>query len=372
MRFHRPMTPPDLTDVIKAPCRNCGAQLHFSADKQKLACSHCGNTEDIPFAKTKLVENPLTYRFENQQLPSAPTEEKRLFTCGNCGAKTQVNLDTPTITCAFCGSRNVNPDAQKTRLIEPAGVLPFRISRAGATERFKSWVGSDWLAPSDLKAGAMLDQLHGIYIPYWTFDAQASSNWEGQAGYYYYVPVEVRDANGRVVTQQQRRVRWEYRSGSHSAFYDDVLTMASRQLSTQEGTVQEVSRYEMNDVVDYDPRFLLGWEAEVYSIDLPESAQKAEALIRDREMNACAAELGGDTQQGLQVDTRLTNQTFKHLLLPLWICAYTYNGKLYRFMVNGQTGQVAGQRPKSAWKIALLIGGFILLVALIYWFTQKR
>lgn len=366
------METPNLTTVIRSPCKACGAQLTFSADKQKLNCEHCGNTDELPFTKTKLTENPLAYRFEHQRLPNAPTEDKLLFTCSNCGAKTQINQDIPTITCAFCGSKNVNPDAQKTQLIEPAGVLPFRISRAGATERFKAWVGSDWLAPSDLKAGAILDQLHGIYIPYWTFDAQAYSDWQGEAGHYYYVSVETKDANGRTVTQQQQRIRWEYRSGNHSAFYDDVLMMASRQLSAQEGTVQEVSRYDMNGVVDYDPRFLLGWEAEVYSIDLAESAQKAEEQIRDRQFSACASELGGDTQRSLHVDTRLSNQTFKHLLLPLWICAYMYNGKLYRFMVNGQTGQVAGQRPKSAWKMALLIGGFILLVLLIYWFTQKR
>ena len=246
------------------------------------------------------------------------------------------------------------------------------LSKAAATERFKSWVGNNWLAPSDLKAGAMLDQLHGIYIPYWTFDAQAYSNWTGEAGFHYYVQVQARDQNGNAITRQEQRTRWEYRSGSHSQFYDDVLLMASRQLSKQESTVQDVSHYDMNGVVDYDPRFLLGWEAEVYSIDLAESARKAEEQIRYREENACSQQLGGDTQRGLQVDTQLSNQTFKHLLMPLWICAYMYNGKLYRFMINGQTGQVAGERPKSFWKIAMLVAGFILLVLFFVWISKHK
>lgn len=359
------------TDILRVPCKTCGAQLNYSAEKQKLACSHCGNTEDIPLTKTKLVENPLAFRVENHQLPQAPTEEKRLYTCTNCGARTQINLDQPTLNCAFCGSKSVNPDAQKTRMIEPAGVLPFRIGRSGALERFKSWVGGDWLAPSNLKAGAVLDNMHGIYIPYWTFDAGAESDWTGDAGFYYYVPVQVRDNNGRLVTQQQQRVRWERRSGHHQAFYDDVLMMASRNLSKQEGAVAEVSRYNMGEVVDYDPRFLLGWEAELYSIDLTESTRKAEDEIRRREETACSGQLGGDTQRGLQVDTRLNQQTFKHLLLPLWICSYTYNGKLFRFLVNGQTGQVAGERPKSVTKIAILIIGFILLVLVFIWLGKK-
>nr|WP_293845488.1 hypothetical protein [uncultured Arsenicibacter sp.] len=366
------MNPMPDAAFIKAPCKTCGAQLTFSADAQKLKCGYCGNTEDIPFTQKNLQENPLTFRVENQQLPNAPVEEKHLFTCQNCGAHTQINLETPTITCAFCGSKNVNPDAQKTRVIEPAGVLPFRMSKAAATERFKSWVGNNWLAPSDLKAGAMLDQLHGIYIPYWTFDAQAYSNWTGEAGFHYYVQVQARDQNGNAITRQEQRTRWEYRSGSHSQFYDDVLLMASRQLSKQESTVQDVSHYDMNGVVDYDPRFLLGWEAEVYSIDLAESARKAEEQIRYREENACSQQLGGDTQRGLQVDTQLSNQTFKHLLMPLWICAYMYNGKLYRFMINGQTGQVAGERPKSFWKIAMLVAGFILLVLFFVWISKHK
>ncbi|WP_128546733.1 hypothetical protein [Larkinella soli] len=361
----------ELSDVIRAPCKTCGAQLTFSADQQKLTCGYCGSTEEILFSRHNLQENPLAFQVRDHQMPDAPTEEKRLFTCSNCGARTTVNFDVPTITCAFCGSRNVNPDARKTRLIQPAGVLPFRISKQKAQERFRHWVGDDWFAPSDLKAGAVLDNLHGMYIPFWTFDAQAYSTYEGEAGFYYYVPVQVRDANGRSVTQQQQRVRWEYRSGSHEAFYDDQLEMASRKLSQQENDIREVNGYDLKEVVDYDPRILLGWEAEVYSIDLQESARKAEAAIRLREESACAQNLGGDTQRNLRVDTSLSGQTFKHLLLPLWICTYLYNGKTYRFLVNGQTGRIAGERPKSAWKIALVVIGFLLLV-LFFLYLGKR
>jgi hypothetical protein len=346
--------------------------MRFSPEKQQLSCTHCGNTQVIPKTKDKLQERPLHgFQVENQQLLNAPVEEKKVFGCPNCGARMTANADVPTITCAFCGTKNVNPEARKTRLIEPAGVLPFRLSREQATERFKSWIGDDWLAPSDLKAGAIPDNFQGIYIPFWTFDAQAYSNWQAEAGFYYYVTVQVSDGKGGRVSQQERRVRWEPRSGSHSAFYDDVLTMASAQLVSQEAIVAEASSYDLNDVVDYDPRFLLGWEAEVYSIDLPNSARKGEADIRDREENACLQEVGGDVQRNLAVDTQLTNQTFKHILLPLWICAYVYNGKPYRFLVNGQTGRIAGERPKSAWKITFLAIGFLLLVLLLYMLAKK-
>jgi ribosomal protein S27E len=360
------------SDLFRVPCPTCGSQMRFSAEKQQLRCDHCGNTQAIPFTKTKLEERPLNgYQVENQLLPNAPTEEKLVFDCPNCGARTTANADVPTITCAFCGTKNVNPEAHKTRLIEPAGVLPFRLSREQAIERFKTWVGDDWLAPSDLKAGAMPDNFRGIYIPFWTFDAQAYSNWQGEAGFYYYVTVRVPDGKGGTMNQQEQRVRWEPRSGSHSAFYDDILIMASKQLANQEESVAEASSYNMADVLDYDPRFLLGWDAEVYSIDLPDSARRAEADIHNREEGACSSEMGGNVQRNLHVSTQLTNQTFKHILLPLWICAYVYNGKAYRFLVNGQTGRIAGERPKSAIKITLLVIGFLLLVLLFYMLGKK-
>lgn len=360
------------TDLFRVPCPTCGSQMRFSAEKQQLSCSHCGNTQAIPLTRQNLEERSLTsYQVDNHQLPNAPTEEKLVFSCPNCGAQTTINTDEPTITCAFCGTKSVNPDARKTRLIEPAGVLPFKVSKEQAIERFKGWVGDDWLAPSDLKAGARPDNFHGVYVPFWTFDAQAYSDWYGEAGFYYNVTVQVPDGKGGMMRQQEQRVRWEPRNGSHSQFYDDILIMASKQLTNQADSVAEASSYNLTDVVDYDPRFLLGWDAEVYSIDLPESARQADADIRRREEYACSSQLGGNVQRNLNVNTQLSNQTFKHILLPLWICAYVYNGKAYRFLVNGQTGRIAGERPKSAWKIALLIIGFLLLVLFFYSIAKK-
>ncbi|OON68909.1 hypothetical protein [Hymenobacter sp. CRA2] len=369
--FRADADPKQVGNVVHAPCPRCGAQLKFSAGTQQLSCEYCQHAEPIDFTRNRLQENRLDFQLRGHELPHAPTAEKQVFSCHNCGAQTTVGDDTPTITCAFCGSKNVNPDAHKTRLIEPAGVMPFFVPRERVQQQFKAWVGSYWLAPSSLKSGAALDNLHGLYMPYWTFDAQATSEWAGDAGYYYYVTVEGRDAKGNRVTRQEQRTRWEHHRGTHQAFYDDLLIMASSKLSMAEHHVAQASRYELQAVVDYDPRLLLGWEAEVYSIDLAASAHKVESIIGQREEEACSEELGGDTQRGLQVDTVLTEQTFKHLLLPLWICTYQYRGKLYRFLVNGQTGEVAGERPVSWVKVALLVLlAVLLLAAFAYWQSQ--
>jgi predicted RNA-binding Zn-ribbon protein involved in translation (DUF1610 family) len=349
------------TDLLRAPCAGCGAQLVFQADTQQLGCSHCGATQALEFTQNRLQENELTGPIGQELAPSRYVEQQ-LFSCPSCGARTRVAADAPTLNCGFCGSRAINPEAQRTRLIEPAGVLPFRLSRTAAVERFRGWIGTSWLAPNDLAKAANLDNLHGIYLPFWTFDAQAHSEWDGERGDYYYVTVSSTDSKGRPTTRQERRTRWTYQSGTHEDFYDDLLLPASRGLTRHHKNAEQVLDYDLQEVVDYDPRVLLGWEAEVYDLDLHAGRAQAHDIIRQRERDACSELLGGDTQRDLSVDTSLSYESFKHLLLPLWLCAYTYRGKLYHFLVNGQTGKVTGSRPLSFWKVLLLVL-FGLLVA---------
>ncbi len=124
------------TDLLRAPCAGCGAQLVFQADTQQLGCTHCGATQPLAFSRNRLEEHELTGDV-SQELAPGHYAEQQLFSCPGCGARTRVAADAPTLNCGFCGSRAINPEAQRTRLIEPAGVLPFRLSRAAATARFR-------------------------------------------------------------------------------------------------------------------------------------------------------------------------------------------------------------------------------------------
>src|SRR6476661_1006842 len=356
--------------LLRAPCPGCGAQLIFRAETQQLGCMHCSTTQELTFSRNKLQENSLEGLLINGELNPSMVAEQQLFRCPGCGARTRISADKPTLSCGFCGARAINPEAQRTRLIEPVGVLPFKLNRTQATDAYQRWVGSSWLAPNDLKSGAALDNRHGTYLPFWTFDAQAESDWEGERGRQYSVSVSSTDSKGNSVTRQEPRIDWTYHSGHHSKFYDDVLTLASRSLSVEQKYVDEVLNYKTSEVVDYDPRVLLGWEAEVYAIDLAEGLELGRATIHQREKEACSRLLGGDVQRGLQVSTTLSAESFKHVLLPLWVCAYVYRGKVYHFLVNGQTGKVSGKRPVSVWKVALLVLLGLVVVGLLTYFKQ--
>lgn len=356
----------ELDDILHCPCPSCGAQLQYSAEKEAMTCNHCGYTEKLTLSNDRIEE----LDFNRARTDTEHTVERRLFSCQRCGAKTVVNYDTPTISCGFCGSQNVNPEATKTRLFEPQGIVPFRISRNQASESFKKWIGQSIWAPNDLKNLARLDTLHGIYIPFWTYDVQTHSEWEGDAGTYYYETERVRDPNGNVRTQQVRRTRWWYRNGTYDQFFDDVLILASRQLPQQ--TIQGVYPFLLDQVVNYEPKVLLGWESEVYKVDPQEGFAVAKQQVDQRIESACADLLSDDTYRNLSVRTQYANQTFKHLILPLWICAYQYNGKTYQFLINGQTGSIDGKRPVSFWKVLLAVLAFLMLVFVLVTISGKK
>ena len=120
--------------------------------------------------------------------------------------------------------------------------------------------------------------------------------------------------------------------------------------------------FKLEEVVNYDPRLIMGWESEIYKIELDDGYRIAEGIMDHKLRNMCSAQLGGDTQRQLHVSSQKFAQTYKHIVLPFWICSYTYRNKIYRFLINGQTGRVHGQKPTSWIKIALLI----LLVVLLF------
>jgi hypothetical protein len=199
----------------------------------------------------------------------------------------------------------------------------------------------------------------GVYIPFWTFDAWVRSDWGAEAGYYYYETEIYTDENGNEATRQVQRTRWEPASGFRQDFFDDTLVCASKGLPQE--LVAKFQSFDTQQLTAYEPRFLAGWRAESYAIDLMPAWGSAQQNMSEVQQGRCAGDVPGDTHRGLMVQNRFSYVTFKHVLLPIWIAAYRYGGKPYQFLVNGQTGEVVGKAPLSWVKIVL----FVLTIAAI-------
>jgi DNA-directed RNA polymerase subunit RPC12/RpoP len=360
------------------PCRNCGAKLTFDAAAQAMACPFCGYKEAVPAAPAAApvpVSPPGAPAAPIAPAAPAPGAIREIpleegmkmaargfgapvttVTCKDCGANVHVGEGERTTTCAFCGSQQVLAQQSGEQPIRPESLLPFKIAKEEANKRFADWLGGLWFRPSDLRKLAKVHEMGGVYVPFWTFDSWVSSNWTAERGYYYYeTETYTTVENGQRVTKtrQVQRTRWEPASGYRRDWFDDVLVCAGRALPTE--LVDKFSTFDTKLLQPYRPEFLAGWRAEAYAVDLMPAFGTAQQKMARVQEGRCAGDIGGDTHRGLNVSNQFSQTTFKHVLLPIWIAAYRYNGKVYRFLVNGQSGEVVGVAPWSFWKIAALV-----------------
>ncbi len=348
-------------DAYRFPCAQCGAQLRFTPGQRRLTCQYCGYEQDIPHseeARDAALETLDLRDALANHLPPDAIEETRVLSCDNCGAQVQFDPAQHAAQCPFCGSPVVT-DTGTQRQIKPAAVLPFNLDEREAHDAMRKWLGRLWFAPSKLKQYARSDgsRLDGLYVPYWSFNSDTRSRYSGQRGDAYYESRSV-TRNGKRTTEQVRKIRWTPVSGRVSRKFSDMLIMAAQSLPRR--YVRALEPWMLGELAPYDPQFLSGFRAEGYTVQLPEGHVLAIERMDDVIKQDVRRDIGGDEQRISSVDTEHENERFKHLLLPIWMAAYMYQGKTYRFVVNGQTGKVQGERPWSAWKIA----GAVLVVAI--------
>lgn len=354
--------------LVRMPCSSCGSEMVYSAAKGLMYCESCTNTCEVPTSKDRIIERNFTEALNLDDQPTGLGIETKSFSCKNCGAVEMVPPDQPILVCSFCASNNVNPTAYDTKVIQPAGILPFVIENKKAIEIFREWIGNGWFHPNALKKVKDVSKIEGIYIPFWTYDADTDSSWTAESGYYYYETVYYEDQNGNQQTRQERRVRWVWSEGFYQHFFDDVLVVGSKGVS--QNTVEDIFPFQLDKVVNYDSKFMLGWKAEVYGVDAKAGYSRAEKIMQDYIYSQCASMIPGDTFRNLDVHTKTYGITFKHILLPIWIAAYQFNGESYQVVLNGTTGKITGQKPLSFFKIAIAVI-LVLVIAFIAYKLSK-
>jgi LSD1 subclass zinc finger protein len=361
------------SDFIKTfPCTGCGAKLSFAPGTKTLRCEFCGTGNAIAENDERIEEldfNTYLKALEGKQ----ETIEEEHVKCDKCGAEQNLPSSLFASKCTFCGAGIVSK-SYANRRIKPKSIVPFQVDRSRAQEQFRQWVRKLWLAPNDLKRYAQGDAgLSGMYLPFWTYDCQTSSDYRGERGDDYYVneDYETTDSRGQTSVAQRRRkeTRWSPASGHVDKFHDDVMVMASRTLPP--GILGATARWNLKGLVPYQPEFVSGFQAEAYQVGLREGFPIAKETIDARVAELARRDIGGDHQRIHEVATHYSDIKFKHVLLPVWISAYRYRDKAYRFVINGQTGEVSGESPKSWWKIALLTAlGLALLFVLLVLFSN--
>lgn len=349
------------------PCPACGSDLRFDPARQGLSCQHCGHAEALEGRRGALEELDLR-AVAGKALPAGAMEDIRVAQCASCGAEIEYDAALHARECPFCASPLVSGTGAQ-RHIKPQAQLPFLVSEAEARAAMARWLGRLWFAPNDLQRFARADRaLTGVYAPYWTYDAETETDYTGQRGVVRYetrqVPMTV-NGKRRMTAQQVAKVDWYPARGRVARVFDDVLVLGSRSLPKR--YTDAIAPWDLSALVPYDPRYLAGFRAEGYTVDVEEGYGEARGIMNATIEADVRRDIGGDQQRIARLETKVGRLTFKHVLLPVWLAAFRYRGKSYRFVVNGRTGAVEGERPWSAIKIAAAVILGVLLALALAW-----
>ncbi len=348
------------------PCSSCGAKLEFSPGTASLKCPYCNHLNEIPQSADDIVELDF-HEYLEKVSQHEESEEVQTVKCNACGASSTLQPNISMSHCPFCGSQ-LHTEARTSRLIKPGAVIPFKVTQNKAMEQFRGWLGGLWFAPGGLKDYATREgAIKGIYIPYWTFDANSTSWYDGERGDYYY-ETEYYTAKNNIGDQEQRsrqvrHTRWRHTSGTVWQNFDDITVLAGYSLPPS--IVERLKPWHMQELVPYQDAFMSGFQAEAYQLELGAGFSMAREEMDGIIRQAIASDIGGDDQRINSVKTQFDDITFKHILVPIWISAYKYGGKSYRFLINGATGKVQGERPWSIPKIALAVLVAVIIIAII-------
>ncbi len=344
------------------PCKSCGHQMAYSPTHGKLHCAYCNSVTEIGSIETEAPEYLYYPDEDTYHAPAWETRGEVTLSCPSCGADTVMCAAAMTATCPFCGSHYVTEAQKDETLISPETMIPFRISEEAAKTSFGQWAKKRWLAPKAFHTQAHKPDVRGMYVPYWTFDASLSTDYTGFGGRRRTERYTVR-VNGKTQTRTRTRTDWYPISGHERLDFDNLPCPATNKIDR--ALLGKIEPYSLCVLHIYNPAYLAGFLAERYSVGLGEGFSAVRRTMEARMESHIKSRRGYDTYRGMRYDHHYEGVKFKHVLLPLWLAVYRYKDKAYQFMVNGESGKVAGRSPVSALKVALLVTGGITLLGLL-------
>ncbi len=354
--------------TVQFKCKNCGADLTFSPGTNSVECSFCGTlnkitddeTKDIPKVKEDYRQILIKQKEKEDILESFTAE------CKTCGSLFEVEAGISSTECPFCASPVV-VEGGSTRRIKPKSLIPFKISEESAKGQFSKWIKKLWFAPKELKDMLILSRkLKGIYIPYWSFDMNVISYYDGERGDDHtetenYTTFE----KGKEVTKSNQITvtDWSPASGVIFHSFNNISIPATH--SVPNNLLDQVAGWNIKNIENFREEYLSGFISECYTVDVvdgfSEAVDKTGSMVKD----LIREDIGGEHQKISSMKTSYDKIKFRHILYPLWVSSYKFKKKTYRFLINGSTGKIIGERPWSFKKIFTLIASIIAVIAIL-------
>lgn len=350
-----------------AECPSCSASIEFNPASGKLSCPYCGYESEIasPEKEEEKVAQEMGFAMAEERGNFNWGVEKKTVICEACAAETIYDALQVADRCPYCGSNQVM-EASANNTLAPNGVCAFEITDKQAGENFQRWIKGRWFTPRAAKLSAKPDSFKGVYLPYWTFDSKTSSSYS--ASYGKHRTVTDKDGKTQTVTD------WYSTSGFYQEFIDDHLVSATTRYDRN--MMRKIEPFNLLNNKAYKPEYVAGFLSERYSIGLQDGWDQAKKEIHDHLHAQITSKIrwekNADVVSSLRFSTIHDDITYKYLMLPIWLSSFHYKEKIYRFMVNGQTGQVGGDAPISPLRVTIAVILSLITIAIIWYFFMSE
>lgn len=306
---------------------------HSLLDEEDMFCANCGTEaprqkEDPPAAAD--TSRQATYNFE----------------CSGCGASMSFDARAGSLRCPFCASLDMVPQ-KDAKILAPKQVVAFRLGREEAVAAMRQWLGRGFFRPGNLSQQAAVVQMQAVYVPYWVFQAKTHTYWTA-------------DTSQRPAGAQGD---WYPLSGDHRGSYSNLLIGASGALSP--GETARICPFDLTEGVSPEAVDLENVTVEQFSVPRKYARPLARSGLEQLEAQACDEKYVPGRSRNVHVNVRIDALSSEPVLLPVWIMAYRYKDRLYRFLVNGQSGRATGRAPLSWLKIAIIPAIILAVVVLL-------
>lgn len=349
-------------DSLQTNCKSCGGIVQYSPADENLKCIYCGMITELNKTAAEIKGNDFYYwKDKADDNESDEIIEAAEIKCRQCGATTTLPSNTSGADCAFCGTPLILNEAHIKKFWQPEYLLPFVVTQKKSAEYFKKWLSKKWFLPNKLKYSTVVTEaFKGVYMPFWTYDANTRTDYTGQRGENR--TVTGRNSKGEIV--ESTVTDWYTAIGSVNVEFNDVVVPASHSLPPS--IINRLTNWDMMNCVPYQKEYLAGFTTEIYQRDFRDAVNDARQKMNIVIENSVREDIGGDSQRIFTRNTQFNDLKFKLLLFPVWISAFKFNNKLYQFVINGRTGSVIGKYPKSTMKIIRFIALLIAAVAALF------
>ncbi len=359
-----------MSDLQEFKCPSCGGQINFDAQSGKLKCPYCGTELDIDSMKqyqqdlSETIDEEISWTSKPSQQWGDEANSLKSYVCKSCGGEIITDESTAATSCPYCGSPVVL-NSKFSGNLKPDYVIPFKLDKKAAKEKYLEHLKGKPLVPSSFKTENHLDEIKGVYVPFWLYDAEveAACNFRG---------TKVSSWSDRDYNYTKTDYYSIYRSGE--MVFDNVPVDGSSKIDAT--LMESIEPFDMSAAVDFQAAFLAGYLADKYDIDEVQSQDKADMRIK----NSSAAQLestifGYSSLIQESSNVRLNNGYVKYCLLPVWLLNTTYRGKKYTFAMNGQTGRFVGDLPVDSaeyWKRFTIVFAIVaIIVAALTYFIGR-